>query len=536
MKNIKRLISLVLAIAVLASMPLTAFASTITSSPFTTFSYTHQSKHDGDEIMNGLDLSEHNGTVDFKKIKSAGVEFVILRVGARGYGAAGKFVNDIKFSTYYNDAKNAGLPVGVYFYSQAITEAEAVEEADKVLTILKGKKLELPVVFDYEFASVNGSQTGRLIDAWNDGRLNKDKMTKNAIAFCERVKSKGYKPMVYASKYFFYDNLNYSQLEEKGYQIWLAHYTNKTDYKGNYDVWQYSEKGTVNGIDGKVDCNFMYVSQLVLDKPKASLVSSTDNSAFIEWDEVKNADGYEVVRKVNGEFTHICNVEGGFGVKITGLNTATNYYLYVRAYVYVNGVKQYGEVGNLVKITTEPVKVTGLKFVSRTDTAITISWDKVGNASSYKVYFDNGTGKYALLKSVTTNTVTINTLKPYTLYRFKVKACKGDLIGPTSNAYAVYTKPKTPTVKEVTSPSSKKIKITWDKNTKVAGYQVQWSTTKDFSSNKKSVTIASSTAISKTISTAQSNQYYSIRVRSYVIKNGSKFYSDWSKPYRLKVK
>lgn len=527
----------VLLVIVLALSPMVVLAKSYSDSPMKEYRYTHQDQFDGMNIVHGVDLSYHNGDVDFKALKSAGISFIFLRVGYRGYGYKGNILNDTRFEEYYEKAKNEGFMIGVYFYSQALNEKEAVEEADRALSVLNGRALDLPVVFDYEFAGV---KDGRLDSAWSSGKLNKAKMTDNAVAFCERVKSNGYRPMIYASKYFFYDNLNRQVLEDNGYGIWLAHYSTGTDYKGKFNVWQYSSTGKVAGVKGNVDCNFMYVSQYnnIIDiaKPKPSVVSTNTSSATLKWEAVDGADGYDVCKKVNDNFVSIAQTDKAT-IKVNDLSPATNHYLYVVGFRYVDGIKYYGAFSKSVKATTLPAKVTGLSESSKTDTTVTVKWKKAGYPTGYNFYiYNSAKNKYELYQTLTTNSITLENLVPNRSYAFRVTALKNEIEGTRSEKIVVRMRPRTPVVKSVTSPRTKRLKITWDKNTKNAGYEVQWSTTKDFSSNIKSERFKSSTATSRTVTTYRTKEYYSIRVRSYVLRDGKKVYSPWSKATRIKVK
>lgn len=536
MKRIGKILAVILAIIMVIS-PITAFAEVKTGSPFDNKTYTHQEKLSSMNIVNGIDLSHHNDSADFKALKDSGIDFAILRIGYRGYGYKGNILNDTRFDKFYEDAKAEGLLVGAYFYSQALNEKEAIQEADRVLENLKGRPLDLPVVFDYEFADVSD---GRLDEAWRNKKINKEKMTQNAIAFCERIKENGYNAMVYASKYFFYDNLDYKALEEKGYGIWLAHYDTKTDYKGKFDIWQYSSKGKINGVSGNVDCNFMYVDPFenIIDiyKTKGTVIGVSSTAVKLQWDEIEGVDGYDVCRKRNDVYYPLLQTTKTTA-NITDLTPASNCYFAVVAYRYIEGIKYYGEFSKTIKATTNPAKVTGLKESSKTDTTISFKWNKTGYPTGYNVYLYNGTSKkYELYKTVTKNSVKVTGLKPNKNYVFKVEALKYDTDGPRSDKLTVRTKPKKPVVKSASSPKTKQLKLSWDKNTKNVGYQVQWSTTKDFSSNTKSETFKNSKATSRTIKTYRSKSNYSIRVRSYVVIDGKKVYSPWSNSKRLKVK
>ena len=196
--------------------------------------------------MVGIDVSHHNGKIDWAAVRDAGIDFAIIRVGFRGYGDEGALKLDSRFSENVEGALNNGIQVGVYFYSQAITVYEAVEEASVAVNYSRKYHITFPIYFDTEFS--NSEHSGRA------DSLTASQRTNIAVAFCEAVKSAGYKPGVYASKTFFTDELNFSRLSN--YEIWVAHYTSETtDFKYDYKVWQYTPKGRVNGIPNDTDIN-----------------------------------------------------------------------------------------------------------------------------------------------------------------------------------------------------------------------------------------------------------------------------------------
>ncbi len=193
----------------------------------------------------GADFSKHQGTIDWASVKQSGVEFVILRAAVRGYGSSGNLMTDSQIAANIKGALSQNIDVGIYVFSQAVTTEEAVEEAERALDIIKGYDIKLPVYFDSEYSGAP-NRTGRA-----DG-LTKAERTSLAMAFCETVRKAGYKAGVYASKSFFYDNLDYAALQSRGYEIWLAHYISSvTDFKYPYNIWQYTSKGSIGGVQSE---------------------------------------------------------------------------------------------------------------------------------------------------------------------------------------------------------------------------------------------------------------------------------------------
>lgn len=201
------------------------------------------------KVLKGIDVSKWQGDINWGAVKAAGIQFAIIRCGARG-SSSGSISTDSKYKQNIERAINAGIPVGVYFYSQAITEEEAIQEADYAISLVRGYKISLPVVLDYEY---DEKKEGRLYKAY----LSKEAATNVCLAFCKEVRSKGYEPMVYANKSMLESSLNASTIAANN-KIWLAQYNSQVTYSGAYNFWQYTSKGSVNGINGKVDMNYWY--------------------------------------------------------------------------------------------------------------------------------------------------------------------------------------------------------------------------------------------------------------------------------------
>ena len=190
----------------------------------------------------GIDVSSFQKDIDWNKVKASGIDFVFIRAGYRGNTEGGLFI-DPYFETNYEGAKNAGLSIGVYFFSQSINESEAAEEADFVVSLLKDKELDLPIVFDWEYVS----ETARTAN------ITQETMSKCADAFYERIHQHGFDCMVYFNLYTSYMIYDMDQFGEK--MIWLAQFADKLTYYYHYEIWQYSCTGKIDGIDTDVDLN-----------------------------------------------------------------------------------------------------------------------------------------------------------------------------------------------------------------------------------------------------------------------------------------
>lgn len=202
-------------------------------------------------LRKGVDVSYYQNTIDWKAVRADGIDFAIIRVGYRGYGS-GQLVQDPRFEEYMQKALEAGLRVGVYIYSQAITPVEAVEEARFILDRIKDYNVQLPLVIDFEFAeSSSGGYIGRLYNA----ELTKAQATEVCNAFIQTVTSAGYRGMTYANKFMLDKHLNPGSL--KG-SLWLAQYRSSPTYTGAYEFWQCSSSGEVDGIKGGADIDFWF--------------------------------------------------------------------------------------------------------------------------------------------------------------------------------------------------------------------------------------------------------------------------------------
>lgn len=200
---------------------------------------------DDEDALFGIDVSKWNKEIDWESVKAAGVDFVIIRCGYRG-SKTGALVEDPYFKRNVEGAEAAGLKVGIYFFTQATTEIEAVEEASMALMLCRNYKLALPIFIDTEGAGGNGRADGLGVE------------TRTAVceAFCRTIDNSGFNAGVYASKNWFTNNLSTENLSD--YTIWLAQYSRAATYDGRYDLWQYTSAGTIDGIETRVDLNMCY--------------------------------------------------------------------------------------------------------------------------------------------------------------------------------------------------------------------------------------------------------------------------------------
>lgn len=195
----------------------------------------------------GVDVSKLQDYIDFTKVKKAGIDFVMIRGGARGYGT-GQLIVDEYFLDNLKRATDAGLDVGVYFYSQAISKEEAVEEASLILENLTGYEIAYPIAFDMELITNDTARTDS---------LSKSEKTGIAKAFLDAVEDAGYKSILYGNKEWLIREIDMSKLT--AYDVWLSQQEDIPDYPYRFTMWQYDTQGTVDGIAGPVNLNISFI-------------------------------------------------------------------------------------------------------------------------------------------------------------------------------------------------------------------------------------------------------------------------------------
>lgn len=194
----------------------------------------------------GIDVSSHQGKIDWSQVAQDGVEFAIIRLGYRGYGKEGNLKEDTQFDNNIQGAKAAGIKVGVYFFSQAINDDEVLAEANLVLEKIAPYELDCPVVYDVEMTR-------------EDGRMNNisvEERTHLTLLFCQTIENAGYTPMIYHNTQMGALMINVAELE--AYDKWYASYSDQMFYPYEYKIWQYSDKGNIQGISTNVDLNICF--------------------------------------------------------------------------------------------------------------------------------------------------------------------------------------------------------------------------------------------------------------------------------------
>ena len=243
----KRLLSVLLALTLAMTLCVAALADGDGSS-FEDFK--PRALTDGETLRRGIDISQFQGQIDWKAVADSGVEFAFIRVAMRGWGAEGRMLTDTRFKENLSEAHKNGVLVGAYVYSQAITTEEAREEAQYLVEAVKDYTIDLPLVFDQEFAEQNGDFIGRLYTA----QLSRQEMTDICNAFCAEVELLGYDSMVYSNPYTLSTYLYPDQLG----RLWLANHAPETNYNGSYEYWQCSAEGKIPGIAYNVDLDFWF--------------------------------------------------------------------------------------------------------------------------------------------------------------------------------------------------------------------------------------------------------------------------------------
>ena len=382
-----------------------------------TFGYVSASYISLNPIQKGIDVSKWNGTVDWNKVKASGIDYVIIRAGF------GSSTVDPYFHSHIQGAINAGLEVGVYWFSYATNEAKAKTEAQKCIdTIAPYKdKISYPVFFDFEYDSVDYAIKQGVA-------ITKDLATNMANTFLDYVESQGYMSGLYTnndfgSRYFSKELLTSSYL-------WVAQYSSVCTYPTPYMMWQYTDKGTIEGIGTSSSPKYFDMNYTFLKPSKTNNTPTTPSKTDLSKGSIDKIDsqiytGKEIKPSVRVSYAGKELVLGqDYEVEYTN-NTSIG-----TAKIIVTGIGNYeGSMETTFEIIKYvPERITNLSLISKASDSISFSWSKLDDVTGYEIHrYDENTKSYKLLKNITSNlttTYTDNNLSPSTSYSYKIRAYK----------------------------------------------------------------------------------------------------------------
>ena len=522
-----------------------------TDGDYTSATYYHRSDYEDYQLINGIDVSwwqAKNKTttlLNWEEIHNAGIDFAFVRVGSRD-SSSGSIYEDTAADSHIQAALENDINIGLYIFSQALTEKEAREEANFVLNQIDKYDWDvtLPIVIDREKGSYN-----RL----TAGKLSKTKETAVCQAFADTIVEAGYQASVYASYSWIKSYINTDDLTDCG--IWIARYNNTTtsntksgtayaDVPYDYDFWQYSSTSRVDGYSGNLDTNFWYKDTSIKTTGLKATAESATGPVTLSWSEAADdVTGYRVYRYDEDQDKYVY-LKSTTSRKYTDEDvTSGKTYLYkVRCYWTIGGTNYYGNYSSVVSVTTPPAKVSGVSTAVRSSTYLTLSWDKVSGASGYRIYKYNTSSKaYEKVTTISkgsTVSYKITGLTVATEYQFKVRAYKktdtGTLWGSSSSAYKDCTKPaQTKNLKAATKSSA--VTLTWSKVASAGGYRIYRynSKTKKY---EKIATVKGNKTFSYKNTKLKKGSTMKYKVRAYKTYNGTNYYGAYSEVVSIKVK
>lgn len=522
-----------------------------TDGDYTSATYYHRSDYEDYQLINGIDVSwwqAKNKTttlLNWEEIHNAGIDFAFVRVGSRD-SSSGSIYEDTAADSHIQAALENDINIGLYIFSQALTEKEAREEANFVLNQIDKYDWDvtLPIVIDREKGSYN-----RL----TAGKLSKTKETAVCQAFADTIVEAGYQASVYASYSWIKSYINTDDLTDCG--IWIARYNNTTtsntksgtayaDVPYDYDFWQYSSTSRVDGYSGNLDTNFWYKDTSIKTTGLKATAESATGPVTLSWSEAADdVTGYRVYRYDADQDKYVY-LKSTTSRKYTDedVTSGKTYQYKVRCYWTIGGTNYYGNYSSVISVTTPPEKVTEVDTETRSSTYLTLSWKKVSGASGYRIYKYNTSSKaYEKVTTISkgsTVSYKITGLTAATEYQFKVRAYKktdtGTLWGSSSSAYKDCTKPaQTKNLKAATKSSA--VTLTWSKVARAGGYQIYRynSKTKKY---EKIATVKGNKTFSYKDTKLKKGSTMKYKVRAYKTYNGTNYYGAYSEVVSIKVK
>ena len=366
-----------------------------TDGDYTSATYYHRSDYEDYQLINGIDVSwwqAKNKTttlLNWEEIHNAGIDFAFVRVGSRD-SSSGSIYEDTAADSHIQAALENDINIGLYIFSQALTEKEAREEANFVLNQIDKYDWDvtLPIVIDREKGSYN-----RL----TAGKLSKTKETAVCQAFADTIVEAGYQASVYASYSWIKSYINTDDLTDCG--IWIARYNNTTtsntksgtayaDVPYDYDFWQYSSTSKVDGYSGNLDTNFWYKDTSIKTTGLKATAESATGPVTLSWSEAADdVTGYRVYRYDPDQDKYVY-LKSTTSRKYTDedVTSGKTYQYKVRCYWTIGVTNYYGNYSSVISVTTPPAKVTEVDTETRSSAYLALNWKKVSGASGYRIY------------------------------------------------------------------------------------------------------------------------------------------------------
>ncbi|MCM1105997.1 MAG: fibronectin type III domain-containing protein [Blautia sp.] len=524
-----------------------------TDGQYTSPTYYHRSELEGTQLLNGIDVSWWQGDgkgssvshLNWEQVHEAGIDFAFVRVGSRDT-ADGSIYEDTCADAHIQGALENDINVGLYIFSQALNEEEAEEEAEFVLELLDdyGWDVTMPIVMDREAGSYK-----RL----TAGKLSKTKETNICCAFSSVISGAGYTPMVYASANWVVNYINTDRLAESGCKLWLARYNNSTDMPTGsltytklsgyeYEFWQYSSAGKVDGYSKDLDVDFWYLNTDVKTK-NLQMTANAADSVSLKWSKAGDAQKYRLYR-YDSEQDKYVSVKSTAGKSYTdaGLAAGETYQYKVRCYWTVGGTNYYGKYSDVLTAVTLPGRVKELGAEDQTASTITLSWNKLHGADGYRVYsYNEDEDKFVKLADVTDGSLSYEVagLSGAKEYQFKVKGFRKfegtTYWGTNSEACAAVTKPSEAKELAADTASASAIDLSWNKVSRATGYQI-YRLNADTGKYEKLATVKGNKTFDYTDSGLKSATECSYKVRAYLSYGGSNYYGAFSAVESAKTK
>lgn len=462
-------------------------------------------------VKRGIDISHHQGEIDWAKVKAAGIDFAIIRCG---YGDDLKSQDDRYWKANIQGCEENGIPYGVYIYSYATSDKAVESEVQHTLRLLQevGATPTYPIYYDLEDSTVLACGRKAII--------------RMANLYCSSIEAAGYQAGIYSSTYWWNNYLNDSSLDK--YEKWVAHWADACGYEGYYRLWQYTSDGTVDGISGRVDMNYGY-----------DWIDMSMATVLIENNLVYSYDGKAKTPKV----VSVTMPDG-----VTVLTEGVDYVVVYEENVYPGTgtvkVLGRGKYAGVIKsnFTIQAPTVSAQQNVTSdlcAKDAMEIRWSSQivpGATVRYKVEQKKKDGKWEVLKAKTKDTSYKTTgLEAGTQYAFRVTPFVivdgQEYYGASKTSAYVYTLAQSK-LKSVKKASKKKITLTWKNIAGESGYEIAQSVKKG--KNYKVVKAAKVNVKSTKLKVARGKNFY-YKVRAYKLVNGKKVYGQWSAPMKYKL-